>query len=210
MKKHQLFRYLYAIVPALFVLILAIAASRLEGIRLIFFTRDVTTLGNLPFYAGAISTLGIFLWGVTAAICLFTSSLLLKLADRQLLNFFLVVAIISAYLMFDDLFLIHEHSGTWIRGGEKSIVLLLGGVVSLHLFLFRKIVQNTHYGMLLIAFSMLGASVIADELQPYFWEKGDLHTLAEDGTKWVGIVCWTGYYVQTAFDFIIQKTNEKR
>ena len=192
-------------VPALAVLLIAIVAGKTYGISLISFTRDVTTLGDLPFYAGLISTIGIFLWGVAAAICFFSAMVFIKFGDKELFRFFTMAALISIYLMLDDLLLIHEHSGSWLRGGEKSIVLLLGGAVSLHVYLFRKVILGTHYWMLLLAFVMLGISVVVDEIQPLLWEKGDFHTMMEDGTKWLGIVCWTSYYVETAFRLVANK-----
>lgn len=200
---------MYTFVPAFAVLLIAIVAGKTRGISLIYFTRDVATLGDLPFYAGLISTIGIFLWGVTAAICFFSALLFAKFGAKDLFRFFVMVAFISAYLMSDDLLLIHEHSGAWIRGGEKSIVLLLGAAVASHIYFFRKIILGTHYWMLLLALGMLGVSVVVDELQPALWEKGDFHTMMEDGTKWLGIVCWSSYYIETAFRLIVIKTEEK-
>jgi len=209
LKKKYFNQSVYTFVPALAVLLIAIIAGRTYGISLISFTRDVTTLGDLPFYAGLISTVGVFLWGVTAAICFFSALIFTKFREKELFRFFIMVAFISAYLMLDDLLLIHEHSGAWIRGGEKSIVLLLGAAVASHLYFFRKIILGTHYWMLLLALGMLGVSVVVDEVQPFLWEKGDFHTMMEDGTKWLGIACWSSYYIETAFSSIIRKTEEK-
>jgi len=71
---------LWAYVPSLVVIggitIFALATGR----RVWYFTNDPFVLGNLPFYAGVLSSLAMLVWGAGATVCFFSA---LVLVDRR-------------------------------------------------------------------------------------------------------------------------------
>jgi len=71
---------LWAYVPTLVVIggitIFALATGR----RVWYLTNDPFVLGNLPFYAGVLSSLAMLVWGAGATVCFFSA---LVLVDRR-------------------------------------------------------------------------------------------------------------------------------
>lgn len=191
-------------VPALFILLIAILVNQVYDVRIVSMTRDVTVLGHIHPFSGFVSSLGILLWTVTAAICLFASVIFKKSEQKDLFWFFLSAALLSFYLLFDDLFTLHEHSGIIFKGGEYFIYLVLGIAMLVYLIYFKTTIFKSNYIMLLMALFLFSSSIAVDVIQPYFWKKGDLHALIEDGTKWMGIACWCSYYVHTAYKYLSQ------
>lgn len=193
------------IIPSLVVLLIAIIANKFYDVRIISMTRDVSSLGKIPSFYGFISSLGILLWMATVAICFFTSTLLKTINETFSYRFMLSSAILSSYLLIDDLFLLHEHSGVLFKGSELFIYALLGVSVFLYLIIFKSIILKTNYLVLILALFFLFASISIDSIQPFLWGKGDLHAFLEDGTKWIGICFWCSYYAQTSFKYLSQR-----
>lgn len=170
--------------PALLVLLGALIVHKTYDISIISMTRDVTTLGNIHPLSGFISSIGILIWTAAASISLITAIILSK--EKEKFNFLLYSALFTFYLLLDDLFLIHERSGGWLRGGEKAIVILLGFTLLLQLILFYKTIYKTSFFMLLLAIGFLFFSVVIDSIQPYFWERGNcMHFLKMALNGWV-------------------------
>lgn len=109
--------------------------------------------------------------------------------------------------MLDDAFLFHEGLASIYFGiDEKIILLALGVTVLAYLVSFRKTILKTNYSVLLLAFGFLTLSCLTDGiLDPWFWSLGDWEYFIEDGAKWMGIVSWCSYYVQTSYLFIIKE-----
>ena len=72
---------LLAYLPTLAVFVGVVCLALATGRYIWFFTNDPFVLGNLPFYAGILSNVGILLWCASAAICFFTA-LVLKGDDQ--------------------------------------------------------------------------------------------------------------------------------
>lgn len=70
---------------------------------------------------------------------------------------------LTTILLLDDLFLLHEFFiPTYIKIPEKVVYLIYVIFVFLYLKNFRRIIQNTEFIVLLLAFTFFGFSVSVD------------------------------------------------
>jgi len=152
----------------------------------------------VPHYAGIVSNLGIILWCSTGAVCflVYTSTRCLT-GPLYPPRFFLWSGLITALLLADDFFLLHERALPLAFSiDEKYIFAVYGLCTALYLVAYRATLLQTDYLLLVIAFVLFGSSLVVDIVpyrimpQPHFFE---------DGGKFAGIAGWTGYYVRTGF-----------
>jgi hypothetical protein len=171
------------------------------GLNIPMVTRDITTIVNAHPLTGMLSNLGILLWCSTSSICLFTVLAFFRKLDQISINFLLGGGVISAYLLFDDLFSFHENLAPKYLGfSEISIYISVFLIVLFYIRINRKIILETQFSLLIIALFFLGISIFTD----VFWKiitnakSIDWFYLIEDGTKWLGIVGWFSYYLQSS------------
>jgi hypothetical protein len=182
--------------------------SRASGdITLSYFTRDVVALGDLPFFAGLISQIGGMLWSVTLGICLFTL-ILLNGQKRNIAakKFLLGAVILTAILLMDDIFLVHEDIGPdYLHVGEKTIVIAYFLITLYFLFINRNEILTSDYLILGVALAMFGISIFLDaaDLDDYdrysFIFTEQFQIFLEDGFKFVGITTWLLYFARYSF-----------
>jgi hypothetical protein len=79
---------LLAYLPALAALVGIAFFAQATGQRVWYFTNDLFVLGNLPFYAGILSNMGILLWCATAATYFFSAAILTKKNQCEIGDFF--------------------------------------------------------------------------------------------------------------------------
>lgn len=212
-KKTRSDRCLYATFFAAALVLAAIAAvSAIFNIPMSEFTRDVTIIAGIHPLSGALSSLGILLWCAAASICMFSAIALRSVVSSDVHRFLLFSALLSMYLLFDDLFMFHETLAPNVLGLDQRVVIFfLGLAVSSYLIVFRSVILRTNYVFFLLALGMLTLSVAIDAI-PRQWMSGLGHWvyLIEDGTKWIGISCWCGYYSHTSLEFFagnLSQTN---
>ncbi|MGB5854351.1 MAG: hypothetical protein WBH20_03670 [Oceanisphaera sp.] len=196
---------LLILVPSTAVLVIIAYAHLFLHVEIPLLTRDVTATAELHPLAGALSNLGLLLWCVTAAVCLFAAMLLYRIKERDSFLFLIFSSLLSAYLLFDDLFLFHEVLGPQYVGiNEKIIFVLLAVAVAVYLLVYRNIILQTRFIILLLALGFLSTSVLIDTvLGNLITQSGDWQFFIEDGAKWLGIACWCGYYVQASYQVLI-------
>jgi hypothetical protein len=193
---------------ALAVLAVSAAASVWLGIQIAFFVRDpVTTLNGHPL-TGVLSNVGVLLWCTAAAICFFASAVL-RGRRSALAAFFVWSAIVTTVLLLDDFFLFHDDLARRIFGLKQRHVELayLVGVVG-YLLAFRRVLFESDWGLLFVALALFAVSMGVDQIQhrwPSPWRIG-----VEDGAKFLGIVGWMGFFVQTAFRAIVATDEHQR
>lgn len=149
-------------------------------------------------YYGVVSNLGVILWMVTAAVCLFTAALAFAAgADRSRKVFFLAGGLFTLWLGLDDFFLVHEEVlpyfgipqlATYSAYAATGIVYLLacwrfilGGSNRLPLFVMAGI--------------GLAGSMGVDAL---VHSEASVWVFLEDALKFVGIAFWSGFHVAAA------------
>lgn len=191
---------------ALVMLSLGLLVNALPDLKLAHLTRDVTSLGKMPIYYGALSQVGLLLWSATTTICFFTYFYLKSYAPHrsESLRFLLYFGILTLYLLLDDTFLLHEEFfSDYLNIPEKVIlVLLMGFTVGFAYFNFKEILQN-ELGLFALAGLLFGSSlfldVIADRIFDDFFLFEKIEHLLEDGAKMAGIVTWAVYFSRYSF-----------
>jgi hypothetical protein len=192
-----------AYIPTLLAVAAALVVSQLSGVPMRRFFIDTVSEFNAPMYVGLFSNFGVVLWCGAASVCLFGGWLLLKRPGCREPSWFLLCAgLISAMLMFDDLYLLHEEllpDHTFIP--QKLVFAVYGVVLLVFLARFRNLILSTRYLLLLFAFGFLAASAYIDLFvtPENFLLFGRLpgRYLCEEGLKLFGIVSWATYFICT-------------
>ena len=196
------------LIPAFVVLFLVIAVSVAIKLDFSAFTRDTASIAGIHPLAGFLSNLGILLWSASFFISLFTALALHNSLTKNDFQFLITSAFISGYLLFDDLFMFHEFLAPEYLGVNENVVLfILVLAVVAYLFVHKREILKTDLRMLILALTLLAFSVFVDAAYSRLpnIQLGQWKYLMEDGLKWLGIVCWCSYHVQTAHQFIKER-----
>lgn len=189
--------FLPAYLAAIAILGGAVVLWQWKGIPIGDLTRDPANILNAAFYIGSISSIGILMWTATASLCLFTGFLGWREFPHSALSRFLIASgLLTAALLFDDLFLFHEkvfphrlHIPEYVLYSTYAFTGLA------FLFIFRRVIKSTRFLVLFAAGGFLGISMIVDTLTNNAQDTS-IKFLVEDGLKFFGIVSWFAYYVQ--------------
>lgn len=189
---------LYA--PALALLAVVAAAARVTGIAPARFTMDPAALAGAHPFLGVVSNCGVLLWTAAAAISLFTALLLYgRRAQRECARFLLAAGLLTAWLMLDDLFMLHEWLFAAVLGIPQLIVFMAYAVlIGLFLVRFRVVVAHSDKLLLGLALAFFAASAAADQMPGAWFSAWGWLYLLEDGCKLLGIVGWLGYFTSVA------------
>lgn len=188
-----------------FFILLSLIGYFSDDITLSYLTRDIAAIAGLPFYAGLASQVGALFWAAGLSICIFTFLIL----GQQKQNFgparqFLFhAAILTAALLFDDVFQFHEEIGEDYLGISEKIVMLGYGVLGL-IFLFSNLPEifSSEYLLLGLALFLFGMSIFMDAVDlDDLWLIGrlfddQLQIFAEDGLKLAGVVTWLVFFAR--------------
>lgn len=164
-------------------------------------TRDIASVGRLHPFTGILSNLGILLWCTSAVISLFTWMVICRRQVEVLSGFLLYSSLLTFILLFDDLFLFHEFlAGEYLGFNELTIYIIHFLLTAYYLVTFRREILRTDYFFLLSALVFFATSIAIDKISlgsnPWLF-------LVEDGSKFLGIVNWCGYFVRTSFQFLL-------
>lgn len=206
----RLLLFLYASILVFFV-ILDLISRTSDKITLSYFTRDITAIGHLPFFAGLVSQLGGLLWAATLAICLFTFFILKRGGQEagSARRFLLQAAILTAVLLLDDFFQFHESIGPdYLHVSEKMVVLAYGIYTLFFLFSNFNEILRSEYLILGLALGLFGLSVAMDglHLEDIDMFSGfmneQLSIFLEDGLKFVGVATWLVFFARYGYQKI--------
>lgn len=144
-------------------------------------------------YFGVLSNMGVLLWCAGASVCLFASIVLIsRRASLVQVYFMLFAGLLTAILMFDDLFQAHEFVYPALFGiNEKSVFAVYVLLILGYLALFGVQIFQSDFAMILISLAAFAMSVLADTLMP---PGGPAYRLLDDGAKLVGIASWTAFH----------------
>lgn len=144
-------------------------------------------------YLGIISTFGVILWFVTAAVCLFAALVLhAQNASRDIVIFAVFAGLLTGWLALDDAFLVHENIAPKFGIPQKAVILAIVAAALAYVLRCWRIILALDPIMFGLAGFGLAASVGLDLVQTRSY---DLYSLFEDGAKFIGIVCWTAFHV---------------
>ena len=168
-----------------------------------YVSRDLAVIHELHPLGGMLSALGVLLWCAAATASL-VAGLATPAAPLRVRLFLFASAALSAWLMLDDGFMIHEMiAPVHLHIGERWVILGLGISCAAWLLGFGRLIAATRFGMLLLAFLFLGASLGADlVILPVLSVSEPMGYFIEDGAKWLGIVCWFTYHLRTAVEVL--------
>lgn len=197
--------FIYAYCPALVLLSVVVLLSSKTNVPIATFTRDVTAVVNAPFYTGALSQVGILLWCASASVCLLTAIVLHRVSyNWNTKAFICCVGLLTAVLMLDDAFQIHERiAPRYLDLSSKVLFILYGAITMAVLVTFRHLILRTDYILLGISLGFLAASVAFDTIHDYGLfsllgvKSEGVKYLLEDGFKLLGIVGWCAYCART-------------
>lgn len=162
---------------------------------------DANQVAGVKWYTGIVTYLGVLSWS-TAVVSASWGAWLCRLAERrEAMRFLLSGALITAYVLADDLLQLHaelipHHTPLPKRAAEALIV----GAVVVWLVRYRGEITRTRWVVLLGAGSALVLSVLIDALGG--WHSPRLQLLAEDGAKLLGTLGWATYFVATTADIV--------
>lgn len=194
--KIALQRIAFPLLLAALIPLLIVAAGKLFlAIPITTMTRDLAAIANVHPLAGFLSTFGILLWWTSASVWLFCALTFSHLGAMASSRFAWVSCLISVYLGLDDLFQFHELlAPTYLGWPESRVYLFLAVTLAVYLVVFRSFVFRSGNPLILVAFGLLGCSVVIDGvLEKWLWRLGDWTYFVEDGFKWSGIVSWTAF-----------------
>ena len=185
------------LVSTILLFVIVYYVSETFHIPLRHFLSDPLSLFHVNPLRGVISNLGVLIWCATASILLFTFFLVIGKVSNKKSSFLLYSAFITAFLLFDDLFMFHEYILLSVGIVEEvmyGIYIVLFGVLFLA---FSRILLAAQFKFaLIIAFISFGNSIIIDLVV-----KGEkFRVLFEDGFKFLGIVCWAMFFIFYCLD----------
>jgi hypothetical protein len=212
----QLYKFFFLIYipPLLFLAAIALGAL-LKNKQIGTYTRDPSVTAQISPYVGIVSNAGALVWTMGASICLFTGLIFYlkkpKISqEKRISQFFMFAGSLTTLLLFDDFFLLHDHTFLYVYYIDEKIIysVYLALLITL-LIKFKSYVLTTTYVLLLTSFSFFSLSILIDLIQPLIESVigENLRILLEDGAKLMGIVGWSAYFSKCAFDEINANFN---
>jgi len=170
--------------------------ARGRDISLDTLTRDPAAVGDLPFYTGALSSLGAMLWAAAAAICLFGARMAARGgASRRDGEFLRSAGLLSVLLGLDDLYLLHEQFGPGVLGlPDDALLLLYALLLAAVLLIYRVEILRGEWLLLGGGLALFAASLAIDLIV----DEAPGVLFLEDTAKFLGIVVWLVYFWRAA------------
>ena len=121
--------------------------------------------GGVMFYRGALSNIGILLWWTSASVCAFAAFLFrFKQPSWSLGGVFLVyMTVFTGLLALDDLFMFHEEVLPVRLGISELALYAVYGVLAAGLVGFIRLLLETDFLLLGLAFGFFAFSVLTDQ-----------------------------------------------
>ncbi len=198
-------RWLSLYATAAVILTASITLSWASGEPLKNFLRDPRSVLEGHALIGFQSNIGVLAWCCGAVTCLFTAAVLSrKQTSLPRRGFLLALGVITSVWAIDDLFLIHEALGPRVSGlGEEFFYVAYGLAMVTTLLWFRGVVLSTYYLPLVLALVFFGATTVLDSSSIVPGWRGTSRVWAEEGTKLLGILHWSGYLIITSLSTLV-------
>lgn len=226
----RLFMLLLLVYVPLMAIFLLLTIQRSVPLRLLL--DDATATAQVPFYVGLLSNIAILLWMSSAAVCLFTYSILQRVQrSDEITRFLLISGLLTAFLAIDDLALLHDEVFSDYLGIPEPIIFGVYGLLLVaYVMRFRGLLARSEYLLLLIALLFFAISLAVDNLQEVLpevyaalrgifglaapatdgslqsapQEIGNVRYMLEDGSKFFGIVAWSLYFLRFCWQHLLR------
>ncbi len=178
------------------VVVAAIAVCHIRGADYGVLSRDPVQVAGIRFYTGYLSSFSAVVMCTAATACFFAATAVpARRRDAVGRNFLLACGSLTAFIMADDLFLLHERLFPMWLGIPENVVMVFHAVaLATVLVYYRAQLLRTRLLPLLVAVACFGAAQLADIVlrrsTPY---------VLEDAPKLVGYGAWCGYFLDTSF-----------
>lgn len=175
------------------VLTLLLLVSQLTHVELAQLTRDPMAVAKGKAYWGALSNLGNLIWGGAAAVALFSAYVLPAPQSARL--FLAAIGALTAVLMLDDMFMLHEGPWTRVTGLDEKVVFALYALAALVILGRGWAAWSGTRAIFFVASVFFALSLLFDASDA---TGHALFYLFEDGSKFIGQCCWALFLWQTA------------
>ncbi len=176
--------------------VIAVASTSHNPERLFF--DPAYSSGDGKWYVGVVSQLGILGWSVAALSAAWSAWFARHVGRPGAARFLGRGAVVTAILLFDDLFATHAVVSTVLSLPKPLVQVVVVGPTGLWIVRHRADVLRTRWPLLLAAVAALSASIVVERLTGN--SMGSRATLAEDGPKFLGILAWAAYFALTSLD----------
>ena len=180
-------------VTALFVLF-----ARLADVPFDYFSRDVSAVLDGPFYAGTYAQFTILVWTVPTAVALTAAYVMHRVGLPGWARLLLAAGLITAVMVIDDVFLVHEAMGKYLHITEKAAPAAYFLMIVAFVYWFRRQLGINA----LLALGALGCWGVSATLDSLLHLSSDF--AIEDGMKLVGVGIWTYMVLRLATDAMIE------
>lgn len=186
---------------------LVVVFSSIRGVPVRIFFSDTNAIGDLPFYTGIVSNMGIILWFSSAVIAWFSTSFARYDVHRSQYHYLNYFGLLSMVLFLDDMLMIHEQvPGILPFVSEKKIYAGYMLLAIYGLYRYRTVILKTPYITALMSLLFLLLSILVDLFQEQLeGEIGRFRIVLEDGFKFLGIVHWFGYCLASCHRVLSEK-----
>jgi hypothetical protein len=192
-------RFIYWLyLPATACLLITAFVSHFGDIPIANLTRDPAAVTESSPLHGILSNIGALLWCAAASICYFSCRLIrAEAGGKQVFWFLFYGATLTVILLLDDFFMLHD----WVFPEyldiyEKKIFAVYSVLLLAYVTKFRRVILETNYLLLLAALVFFAFSIVTDRLPQTVLP---MHHIFEDGTKFLGIVSWLGYFSSVSY-----------
>lgn len=182
-------------------LVVGLLSRVLEELTLALLMRDILITARLPVFTGLVPQLEAILWSASLTVCAVAWVVLQRRGDdyASAKRFLLHCAIVTAVLLFDDVFLFHGEIAPKNLNIDKRIVLSSYLVmIGVFMYLNRWEILNSEYLILMLALGLFASSVFLDLLPlqalPLHRFVLQVRVFLEDGFKFAGIASWLAYF----------------
>ncbi|MCU0380075.1 MAG: hypothetical protein MUE58_02700 [Chitinophagaceae bacterium] len=184
-----------------------VVVSSVRGIPVKNFFSDTNAIGDLPFYTGIVSNMGIILWFSSAVIAWFSARLAGNEVHRSQYLYLNYFGLLSLVLFLDDMLMIHEQvPGILPFVSEKKIYAAYLALVLYGMYRYRAVILKTPYSIAMMSLLFLLFSLVVDIFQERLeGEIGRYRIVLEDGFKFLGIVHWFGYCLASCHRMLSEK-----
>ncbi len=158
--------------------------------------------GESHVYYGFVSMLGVMVWTITTAVCLF-AAVLLGATGRlgPTFRFALLAGLLTGWLTLDDSFLVHEKVLPAIGVPQNLALAVIVALTVAYVVVSWRTILASDFWLLVVgavAFAgSIGIDTVLHSVDPVFVQ-------LEDSAKFVGIFCWASFHVTTLTRFVVQ------
>ncbi|MBK7896373.1 MAG: hypothetical protein WAS33_04700 [Candidatus Promineifilaceae bacterium] len=195
----QLNQHLTAAVTLYFfafsLLLMVYIAGRFVGIPPANLLRDTSSLAEVAPWIGLVSNVGALLWCAAVTVCFAGTAVATQQNDLLNRRFFLASGLLTAFLLVDDFFVLHESFRDYLGFPEKAFYAFYLIFFSLYFVKYGRYILKTDFLFLALGLAFLGASFGLDNIQEIIINYAPIdYYLLEDGLKLLGIVNWFGFF----------------